>query len=87
MSWFQLAVALGNLGQSTQAIDAYQKTLALDPNYDLAMFSLGGAHWNNGDQIDALAIWTTAIARFPDHELAAKLRHDIPVFFPPGPNQ
>ena len=85
MSWFQLGAAYGDLGQSTQAIEAYEKALALDPDYDLAMFNLGGAHWNRGEKIEALAIWTTAIDRFPDHELTAKLRRDMPVFFPPEP--
>lgn len=37
MSWFQLGAAYGDLGQSAQAIDAYEKALALDPDYDLAM--------------------------------------------------
>lgn len=83
MSWFQLGAAYGDLGQSMQAIEAYEKALALDPDYDDAMFNLGGAHWNRGEKIEALAIWTTAIDRFPDHELTAKLRRDMPVFFPP----
>ncbi len=83
MSWFQLGAAYGDLGQSAQAIDAYEKALALDPDYDLAMFNLGGAHWNRGEKIEALAIWMTAIDRFPDHELAAKLRSDMPAFFAP----
>ncbi|MGE0767934.1 MAG: tetratricopeptide repeat protein [Hyphomicrobiaceae bacterium] len=83
MSWFQLGAAYGDLGKSAQAIDAYEKALALDPDYDLAMFNLGGAHWNRGEKIEALAIWTMAIDRFPDHELAAKLQRDMPLFFPP----
>lgn len=83
MSWFQLGAAYGDLGHSAQAIDAYEKALALDPDYDLAMFNLGGAYWNRGEKIEALAIWTTAIDRFPDHELAAKLQRDMPAFFPP----
>ncbi|MBR1366633.1 MULTISPECIES: tetratricopeptide repeat protein [Bradyrhizobium] len=87
MSWFQLGVAYGVLGQSAQAIDAYEKALALDPDYDLAMFNLGGTYWNRGEKIEALAIWTTAIDRFPDHELAAKLRRDMSVFFRPDPNR
>ncbi|GGF11957.1 hypothetical protein GCM10011611_17010 [Aliidongia dinghuensis] len=87
MSWFQLGAAYGDLGQSAQAIDAYEKALALDPDYDLAMFNLGGVYWNRGEEIEALAIWTTAIDRFPHHELAAKLRRDMPVFFPPTPNR
>lgn len=80
MSWFQLGAAYGNLGQSAQAIDAYEKALALDPDYDLAMFNLGRARWNRGETIEAMAIWTMAIDRFPDHELAAKLRRDMPFF-------
>lgn len=83
MSWFQLGVAYGNLGQSAQAIDAYEKALALKPDYDLAMFNLGGAHWNSGEKIEALRIWKAAIDRFPDHELAARLRRDMPIVFPP----
>lgn len=86
MSWFQLAVAYDNLDRPTQAIDAYEKALALDPDYDLALFNLGGAHWNNGQIIEALAVWNAAIDRFPDHELANRLRRDIPVLFPPVPS-
>ena len=51
MSWFQLGAAYGDLGQSEQAIDAYEKALALDPDYDLAMFNLGGAHLEPGRQV------------------------------------
>ncbi len=87
MSWFQLGAAYGELGQSARAIEAYEKALALDPDYDLAMFNLGGVHWNSGKKIEALEIWKAAIGRFPDHELAAKLKRDMPVFFPPDSNQ
>ena len=82
MSWFQLGAAYGDLGQSAQAIDAYEKALALDPDYDLAMFNLGGAYWNRGEKIEALAVWKRAMHRFPDHELAAKIRGDFPSLFP-----
>lgn len=81
MSWSQLGAAYGELGQSAESIDAYNKALALDPDYDLAMFNLGGVHWNRGERIEALAIWKAAIDRFPHHELAVKLRRDMPVFF------
>ncbi len=65
-----------------EAERCFRKALALDPDYDLAMFNLGGAHWNKGEEVEALAIWTAAIDRFPDHELAAKLRRDLPDLFP-----
>lgn len=82
MSWFQLGVAYGDLGQSTKATEAYERALALDPDYALAMFNLGGVHWNSGEKMEALRIWKAAIDRFPDHELAAKLQRDMPNFFP-----
>lgn len=82
MSWFQLGAAYGALGHSAQAIEAYEKALALDPDYDLAMFNLGGTHWNSGKPIEALAVWSVAMHRFPDHELADKLRDDMPDIFP-----
>jgi hypothetical protein len=53
-------------------------------DYDLAMFNLGGVYWNSGEKIEALRIWNAAIDRFPDHELAAKLQRDRPVFFSRG---
>lgn len=84
LSWFQLGAAYGDLGQSALAIEAYEKALALDPDYDLAMFNLGGVYWNSGETIEALRIWKAAIDRFPDHELAAKLQRDMSVFFSRG---
>ncbi len=78
MSWFQVASAYANLKRAPEAIDAYQKALALDPDYALAMFDLGGTYWNSGDFKQASQMWKAAIARFPDHELAAKVRRDFP---------
>lgn len=86
MSWFQLGVAYGDLGQSERAIQSYEKALELDPDYDLAMFNLGGAYWNWGNKIEALVIWKQAIARFPSHDLTAKLQCDMPLLFPSDNN-
>lgn len=87
MIWFQLGVAHAELGQSAQAIDAYEKALALDPEYASAMFNLGGVHWNSGDRVKASAIWKPAILRFPNHELAIKLQCDMPLLFRPAPTR
>ena len=76
MSWFQVALAYGNLGRVSEAIDAYERALVLDPDYDLAMFNLGGVFWNSGNRERALLIWQGAAEKFPDHELTAKLRSD-----------
>ncbi|TCR76792.1 tetratricopeptide repeat protein [Rhizobium sp. BK376] len=82
MSWFQYGVSNAELGHSATAIEAYEKALALDPDYDHAMFNLGGVYWNRRDVGAAIEIWERAIDRFPDHELTHKLRHDLPQFFP-----
>lgn len=67
--------------ESLEAIDAYDRTLVLDPDCAGAMFDLGGAHWNSGDGATAAEVWTAAIKRFPDHELSAKLKRDFPLLF------
>jgi hypothetical protein len=61
-------------------LSAYQKAIALDPEYALAMFDLGGTYWNSGDFKQASRVWTAAIARFPDHELAAKVKRKLLIF-------
>lgn len=76
-SWLQVAVAHENLGNSSEAIQAYEKALVLDANYAQAMFDLGGVHWNSGNSAEAAKVWKAAIARFPDHELAAKVRREF----------
>ncbi len=48
-SWFQVAVAREGVGDQVGAIEAYQRALQLDPDYDLAWFNLGGIHWNLRD--------------------------------------
>ena len=81
MSWFQVGVAYEKLERVPEAIDAYEKALVLDPDYDLAMFNLGGVLWNSGDREQALLTWRRAVEQFPDHELTARLRSDLPVLF------
>lgn len=81
MSWFQLAAAYANLDRWREAIEAYEKALALDPDYAVAMFDLGGAHWNSGNAATAAKVWTAAMERFPDHELSAKLQCDFSFLF------
>lgn len=81
MSWFQVAVASERLGRIAEAVHAYNNALELDPDYDLAMFNLGGVHWNAGDIKQAISLWKLAIDRFPDHELTRALRENLPLIF------
>jgi tetratricopeptide (TPR) repeat protein len=78
MSWFQVAVAYEKLRRERESIDAYQKVITLNPNYDLAWFNMGGVHWNAGEWEEASRVWKAAVDRFPDHELATLLRRDLP---------
>lgn len=78
MSCFQVAVAYEKLGRVRDSINAYMKVIALNSNYELAWFNMGGVHWNVGEWEDASRVWKTAVDRFPDHELAALLRRDLP---------
>lgn len=78
MSWFQVAVAYEKLGRVRESIGAYMKAIALNSNYELAWFNMGGLHWNAGELEEASRVWKTAVDRFPDHELAALLRRDLP---------
>jgi len=73
-SWFQVAHAYEGLGRVDECIEAYGKAIELDENYDLAWFNLGGVCWNAPLYDEAFRIWDIAIAKFPDHELAATLR-------------
>lgn len=77
MSWFQVAIAYEKLGRVREAVDAYQRTIALNAEYDLAWFNMGGVHWNAGELEDASRVWKEAVGRFPDHEMAALLRRDL----------
>ncbi|MEP2890928.1 tetratricopeptide repeat protein [Tateyamaria sp.] len=81
MSWFQLARSHGSLKNTQEAIAAYKKAISLDPDYDLAMFNLGGIYWNCGRIDDAKCIWDEARTKFPDHELTKKLDRDLPFLF------
>lgn len=78
MSWFQVGLAYAHLRKADEAIDALQRAAALDPGYALAMFELGGVHWNSGDQAKAKEVWSIACERFPEHELVSKVRALLP---------
>jgi tetratricopeptide (TPR) repeat protein len=77
-SWYQVAVAYEKLGRVRESTDAYEKAIALNPNYALAWFNMGGVHWNAGERQEASRAWKAAVEKFPDHELTALLRRDFP---------
>ena len=74
-------MAYEKLERVPESIDACENAVALDPNYDLAMFNLGGVLWNSGDRQKALMIWRRAAEQFPEHELTARLRSELSLPF------
>jgi tetratricopeptide (TPR) repeat protein len=79
--WFQFAFAQERVGNVRGAIDGYRRAIELEPGYALAHFNLGGVLWNARDTEDAISAWREATRRFPEHELAEKLRRKFPEFF------
>ncbi|AGU47403.1 tetratricopeptide repeat-containing protein [Variovorax paradoxus B4] len=61
-----------------ESINAYLQSIALNPSRASAWFNMGGVHWNAGEPEEASRVWKAAVDRFPDHELAALLRRDLP---------
>lgn len=77
-SWYQVAVVYEKLGRVRESIDAYKKSIELNPDYALAWFNMGGVHWNAGERQEASRVWKSAVEKFPDHQLTALLRREIP---------
>lgn len=81
MSWFQVAVAQEGIGDIDGCKESYRRVLALDPDYEVAMFNLGGIYWNHGAKDEAIHVWTDALKRFPSHPLSERLRRDFSQIF------
>ena len=81
LSWFQVAIAMEGVGDTEGCIDAYERVLKLDENYAKAWFNLGWIYWNSRQMAKAKEVWTEAIRRFPEHELAVRLKTDLPGIF------
>ncbi|VVN43186.1 DUF4365 domain-containing protein [Pseudomonas fluorescens] len=78
MSWFQVAVAYEKLKSVRESISAYTKAIALNPDYELAWFNMGGVYWNAGEREEASRVWKIAANKFPSHALVAVLRRELP---------
>ena len=83
-SWFQVAIAREGVGDIDGSIAAYERALELDPEYDHALFNLGGLYWNRRDVRRALEIWKDAVKRFPDHSKVPLLPEMLPSVFGPS---
>ena len=81
LSWFQVAIAMEGVGDIEGCIDAYERVLKLDETYAKAWFNLGGIYWNSGQMAKAKEVWAEAMRRFPEKELAARLKTDLPGIF------
>lgn len=46
--WFVLGVTYGKLGKKADEMNAYKRTLEIDPNYFDALFNMGALYFNDG---------------------------------------
>ncbi|OCA53416.1 tetratricopeptide repeat protein [Photorhabdus namnaonensis] len=67
-SWYQVAEAYNGMGDIENTITSLQKTLELDPDFEIAWINLGGVFLNNGELIKAKQIFDIAIKKFPGNE-------------------
>ncbi|MEZ6104426.1 MAG: DUF4365 domain-containing protein [Pirellulaceae bacterium] len=81
LSWFQVAIAQEGVGNIEGCKDSYRRALNLDPEYEFAMFNLGGIYWNHGPRGEAIRVWSDALRRFPSHPLSEKLRREYSEIF------
>ena len=85
--WYRLASTYDLMGQLEKCIEPYLHSLSLNVDNDHAWFNLGGAFFNMGNYPEARRVWKEAVSRFPDHELTAKIRADIPFILTDEPLQ
>lgn len=85
--WYRLASTYDLMGQQDKCIEPYFQSLSLNVNNDYAWFNLGGAFFNMGNYPEARRVWKEAVNRFPDHELTAKIRTELPFILTDEPLQ
>jgi predicted O-linked N-acetylglucosamine transferase (SPINDLY family)/glycosyltransferase involved in cell wall biosynthesis len=57
VAWFNLGVTLSTLGRGEEALDAYQKAVAMYPQFPEALLNLGFLWERRGEPQNALAQW------------------------------
>lgn len=77
----ELARAREGVGDIEGSVAAYGRAIEEDPVCVEAWFDRGGVLWNAGDRGRGLKAWREALARFPEHDLAKKLREGLPQLF------
>lgn len=74
-SYFQAGVCYAELNDPESAIEAYKKSIDLDPSYPNAWFNLGGLYWNHDRVDDAKKIWAVCLEKFPDNRMCEPVRY------------
>ncbi len=67
--WFDLGLDLETIGSLSEAKEAYQKSVELEPKYTDAHVNLGHLCHNNGDLEEAETHYKRAIASSPDNSV------------------
>jgi tetratricopeptide (TPR) repeat protein len=68
VAWFYYGSALGQLGQLTQALDALENAIAIDENFEAAIYNAGIASFKLKQHSNALQYFTEIIERTNDFD-------------------
>jgi tetratricopeptide (TPR) repeat protein len=71
-SWYNVAVCNDKLRKLIDAESAFKKAIELEPDNPKYLFDLGGFYWNQNNVEQTKIIWTEAVEKYPDYELAQK---------------
>jgi tetratricopeptide (TPR) repeat protein len=74
MAWTYRGVVLNELGRYDEAIHSFDKALALQPEYTIAMYYRGNSLGRLGKYTEAVAMYDQAIAITPDFSNAVNNR-------------
>ncbi len=65
-SWYSLGVAYHESGQTSRAIECYQKALSIDPEFADAWYNLGNVHRKSGQTSRAIEYYQKALSIDPE---------------------
>ena len=61
IAWMNYGNQLWRYGRNNEAVDAFEKVIALDPQFDRAYYAMGLAYWDRGDYPQAVTSLEKAV--------------------------
>lgn len=88
-AWVLKGIALAQLGQNSDAVEAFRQAVILNPKNEKAFYNFGTLYYRMGNKPEALAMANEAVRLDPSHaaarDLAALLESELRPAESPGP--